>query len=188
MNDKFVDERRRQREEKQKESMRLRRSQEIQRELDVLEQKRLELDKNYALARQNLNVQNLDEKIRSYWERECLCLVRERTAVQRHEEELNMAKQGLALENERARAENEYRQLINRTDEQKTQKDREREEQLITAIAKLVEKRNQLTTELDRMRLREIQEDECLRQAYRRLGIEHPITNLQAVDILQDII
>lgn len=35
---------------------------------------------------------------------------------------------------------------------------------------------------------REIQEDECLRQAYRRLGIEHPITNLQAVDILQDII
>lgn len=61
------------------------------------------------------DVQNLDEKIRSYWERECLCLVRERTAVQRHEEELNMAKQGLALENERARAENEYRQLINRT-------------------------------------------------------------------------
>lgn len=53
---KFVDERRRQREEKQKESMRLRRSQEIQRELDVLEQKRLELDKNYALARQNLSL------------------------------------------------------------------------------------------------------------------------------------
>ena len=51
----FLDERRRQREERQKEALRLRRSQEIQRELDVLEQKRIELDRNYALARQNLS-------------------------------------------------------------------------------------------------------------------------------------
>ena len=39
-------------------------------------------------------------------------------------------------------------------DERKTANDREREEQLITSIAKLVEARNRLTTELDQMRLR----------------------------------
>lgn len=39
-------------------------------------------------------------------------------------------------------------------DEQKTIKDKEREEQLITMIAKLVEAKNNLTVELDQMRLR----------------------------------
>jgi len=49
------DERRRQREERQKELVRFRRSQEIQRELEELEQKRLELDKRHTIARQNLS-------------------------------------------------------------------------------------------------------------------------------------
>lgn len=50
-----IDERRRQREERQKEQIRLRRSQEIQRELDELEEKRLNLEKRYTTARQNLS-------------------------------------------------------------------------------------------------------------------------------------
>jgi len=129
-----------------------------------------------------------DEKKRAYWERECLCIVRERTTLQRTEEELSMAKRGLTLENERAHAENEYRQLINLPDERKTVKDKEREEQLITTIAKLVEARNRLTTDLDQMRIRELQEDECLRQAYRLHGIEHQTTSFHALDILKDII
>ena len=53
-----------------------------------------------------------DDKKKAYWERECLCIVRERTSQQRTEEELSMAKRGLTLENERSRAEHEYRQLI----------------------------------------------------------------------------
>ena len=53
-----------------------------------------------------------DGKKKAYWERECLCIVRERTTLQRTEDELSMAKRGLTLENERARAENEYRQLV----------------------------------------------------------------------------
>lgn len=126
----FLDERRRQKEERQKESERLRRSQEIQRELDVLETKRIDLDQRQHSARQNLSKKNYfcnieqislslldtathDEKKRAFWERECLCLVRERTKLQRSEDELSMAKRGLMLENERASAENEYRQLIN---------------------------------------------------------------------------
>lgn len=52
-----------------------------------------------------------DQKKKAYWERESLCIVRERTALQRTEDELLMAKRGLTLENERAQAENEYRQL-----------------------------------------------------------------------------
>lgn len=40
------------------------------------------------------------------------------------------------------------------TDDRKSAKDRDREEKLIQRIAKLVEERNRLTTELDRMRLR----------------------------------
>lgn len=122
-----TDERRRQREERQKEQLRLRRSQEIQRELDELEEKRLELDKRYTIARQNLSKYPLrsllsepfrvivssgnDQKKKAYWERESLCIVRERTALQRTEDELTMAKRGLTLENERAQAENEYRLL-----------------------------------------------------------------------------
>ena len=51
----FLEERDRQREERKKESGRLRRSQEIQRELDVLEQKRFELDKRHTSARHNLS-------------------------------------------------------------------------------------------------------------------------------------
>ena len=35
---------------------------------------------------------------------------------------------------------------------------------------------------------REIQEDECLRQAYRRLGIEQPTRIIHAMDLLKDII
>ena len=50
-----TDERRRQREERQKELVRFRRSQEIQRELEELEQKRLELEKRHVIARQNLS-------------------------------------------------------------------------------------------------------------------------------------
>jgi hypothetical protein len=84
-----------------------------------------------------------------------------------------MAKRGLTLENERARAENEYRQLIYLPgilnllslkvtnlklniylDEHKTAKDKEREEQLLKTISNLVEKRNNLTIELDQIRLR----------------------------------
>ncbi len=60
----------------------------------------------------NIDLSINDDKKKSYWERECLCIVRERTSLQRTEEELSMAKRGLTLENERARAENEYRQLI----------------------------------------------------------------------------
>jgi hypothetical protein len=127
-----AEERRQQREERQKELVRFRRSQEIQRELDELEQKRIELEKRHALARQNLGKKcpslrhayhpsivadscANNEVKRSYWERECLCLVRERTTLQRREEELSMAKRGLTLEDERVRAENEYRQLISRS-------------------------------------------------------------------------
>ncbi|CAF0824473.1 unnamed protein product [Rotaria sp. Silwood1] len=181
-------ERRRQREERQKELVRFRRSQEIQRELEEIEQKRIELDKRHTIARQNLNLSTNDEKKKAYWERECLCIVRERTALQRSEDELIMTKSGLTLENERARAENEYRQLINLPDELKTTKDKEREEQLITTIAKLVETRNNLTIELDQMRLRELQEDECLRHVYQLHGIEHQTTSSSAYDTLKDII
>ncbi|CAF2733524.1 unnamed protein product [Rotaria sp. Silwood2] len=106
-------ERRRQREERQKELVRFRRSQEIQRELEEIEQKRFELDKRHTIARQNLSLSTNDESKKIWWERECLCIVRERTALQRTEDELSMAKRGLRLENDRARAENEYRQLIN---------------------------------------------------------------------------
>jgi hypothetical protein len=35
---------------------------------------------------------------------------------------------------------------------------------------------------------RELQEDECLRHAYRLHGIEHQTTTLHALDILKDII
>ncbi|CAF0805774.1 unnamed protein product [Adineta steineri] len=184
----FTDERRQRREERQKELIRFRRSQEIQRELDELEQKRLEIDKRHIIARQNLNSSINNEMKKSYWERECLCMVREKTTLQRTEEELLMAKRGLTLENERARAENEYRQLINLPDEHKTMKDKEHEEQLIRTISKLVEAKNRLTTDLDQMRIRELQEDECLRHAYRLHGIDHQITNFHALDILKDII
>ncbi|UJR27365.1 hypothetical protein I4U23_008657 [Adineta vaga] len=182
------DERRQQRDERQKELVRFRRSQEIQRELDELEQKRIELEKRHQIARQNLNSCTNNEMKRSYWERECLCSVRERTTLQRREEELSMAKRGLTLENERARAEHEYRQLIYLPDEQKTAKDKEREEQLIRAIARLVEAKNRLTTDLDQMRIRELQEDECLSQAYKLHGIEHQTSNFHVIDILKDII
>jgi hypothetical protein len=60
-----------------------------------------------------LDASTTDEKSKAYWERTCLRIVRERTALQRSEEELSMAKRGLTLENERARADSEYRQLIN---------------------------------------------------------------------------
>ncbi|CAF4830386.1 unnamed protein product, partial [Rotaria sp. Silwood2] len=106
-------ERRGQREERQKELVRFRRSQEIQRELEEIEQKRFELDKRHTIARQNFSLSTNDESKKIWWERECLCIVRERTALQRTEDELSMAKRGLRLENDRARAENEYRQLIN---------------------------------------------------------------------------
>ncbi len=39
-------------------------------------------------------------------------------------------------------------------DERKSAKDKEREEKLITTIAKLVEARNRLTTDLEQMRLK----------------------------------
>ena len=39
-------------------------------------------------------------------------------------------------------------------DEHKTAKDKQREEELIREISKLVEAKNQLTTELDQIRLR----------------------------------
>ena len=45
----------RQREFKQKERIRFRRSQEIQRQLDELEEKRFDLDKRHSLARQHLS-------------------------------------------------------------------------------------------------------------------------------------
>lgn len=59
----FVDERRRQKEERQKEAERLRRSQEIQRELDVLETKRIDLDQRQAVARQNLSKEGIENQM-----------------------------------------------------------------------------------------------------------------------------
>ncbi|CAM4776642.1 unnamed protein product [Rotaria magnacalcarata] len=181
-------ERRRQRDDRQKELLRFRRSQEIQRELEEIEEKRFELDKRHVTARQYLNSFFNDETKKTYWERECLCIVRERTGLQRATDELLMSKRGLTLENERSRAENEYRQLINLPDEHKTIKDKEREEQLIIMIAKLVEAKNNLTLELDQMRLRELQEDECLHHAFQLQGIEQPTTNFHTFDTLKDII
>lgn len=52
-----------------------------------------------------------DERKKAFWERECLCIVREKAALQRSEDELSMAKRSLTLDNERAKAETEYRQL-----------------------------------------------------------------------------
>ena len=45
-------------------------------------------------------------------------------------------------------------ELVLNLDERKTTKDKEREDQLIKTIAKLVEARNRLTTDLDQMRIR----------------------------------
>ena len=99
-----------------------------------------------------------------------MCIVRERTALQRTEDELIMGKRGLTLENERAQAENEYRQLSHLSgisslslhsdhllfylDEHKTTKEKQREEELIRQISQLVEAKNRLTTDLEQMRLR----------------------------------
>ncbi|CAF0764227.1 unnamed protein product, partial [Didymodactylos carnosus] len=180
-------EEKRQRDLRQQELKRLRVSQEIQRELDEIDVKKVELENQHADVQESLAI--CDKNKQSYWEGEYLRIVQEKHALQRLEDEYIIAQKALTLTNEQSRTQQELRRLYSVPAEQKTTDDKQREEQLLAKNTELVSERDRLTNEIDQIRLRELEEDQQITKAYQLHGV-HPIPKLisGALDILKDIV
>ncbi|CAF1021757.1 unnamed protein product [Didymodactylos carnosus] len=180
-------EEKRQRDVRQQELKRLRVSQEIQRELDEIDVKKIELENQHADIQECLTLCDKNKQV--HWENECLKIVQQKHALQRLEDEYIFAQKALTLANEQSQTEQELRRLYSLSAQQKTINDNQREEQLLEKSTRLVSERDRLTNEIEQIRLRELEEDQRITKAYQLHGV-HQMPRLisGALDILKDII
>uniref|UniRef100_A0A8D8RLH5 MICAL-like protein 2 n=1 Tax=Cacopsylla melanoneura TaxID=428564 RepID=A0A8D8RLH5_9HEMI len=86
-------------------------------------------------------------------------LVNEKNALLRRQAELMYMRRAHHLEEEYAELEYQIRVLMMRPDKNKTDADKEREEQLLQRLIEVVERRDEIVQTLDKDRLKEMEED-----------------------------
>ncbi|XP_051243111.1 MICAL-like protein 1 isoform X2 [Dicentrarchus labrax] len=127
---------------------------ELEKHLEVLEQRGVELEKNLRDCKNDKE----GEQMLMEW----LSLIHERHVLVRRDTELVYLAKQQKLEERQADVEYELRCLLNKPESDWSQEDRCQEKQLMEELVAIIEQRNQIISSLDQDRQREREEDMLL--------------------------
>ncbi|XP_030638584.1 MICAL-like protein 1 [Chanos chanos] len=127
---------------------------ELERQLDELEQRGVELEKK---LRDSPNDEE-EERLLVDW----FTLIHEKHLLVRREAELVYTAKQQNLEERQADVEYELRCLLNKPEREWTEEDRAREKELMAELVTIIEQRNQIINSMDQDRQREEEEDKLL--------------------------
>lgn len=135
---------------------------EVERELQILDQKQQQLEEQgraleEAIRRADavLAASERDDELLAKW----LDMVNEKNRLVRRESELVYVCKQHSLEERQADIEWDLRQIMNKPECQKTDADKRLEEELLQEMITVVQERNKLVESLDEDRLRQLEED-----------------------------
>ncbi|XP_041063057.1 MICAL-like protein 2 [Carcharodon carcharias] len=135
----------------------------IGKELDILEQKGVDLEPQLRSCEGD----EREDDLMVEWFK----LIHEKQLLMRRESELVYISQQQILEDRQCQIDQELRTLMEKSEEEKTDGDRAREQELMEELLKTVEDRNNIIDRLDEDRVREKEEDQMMEAMINRKDI-----------------
>lgn len=144
--------------EKQRRDQRLRTSQDLQRKLDEISQRKLELEKDGNHL--EIKISGMDvKKEKVKLEQELYSVIHQRNLLARCENKLNIQCRALAIEDKLSECQQKLRDTMNISECEKTIEQIETEKKIMERIVGYIEEKNQLVEQLESLRLLERDED-----------------------------
>lgn len=134
----------------------------VRQELADIEIKQQELERQGVKIEERIRTRDGSENLIEELSLQLFELVNEKNELLRRQAELMYLRRQHNLEEEHAELEFQIRCLMVRPEKNKTDSDKEREEQLIQRLVEVVERRNEIVELLEKDRLKELEEDKSV--------------------------